>query len=60
MELNDMAKLKVMCEQLRRYRRKIESLEERLCIENESSKVFDAESEELFQIVHRNHERVCV
>ncbi len=58
MNASDTAKLKIFAESLRRYRREIERLKEALGQETESSRTFEEENEELFQIVHANHEKV--
>ncbi len=60
MNASDTAKLKIFAESLRRYRREIERLKEALGQETEGSRAFDKENEEVFQIVHANHERVRI
>ncbi len=59
MNTNDAAKLRIFADHLRRYRRENEQLREALGQETESSRAFDQENAELFQVVHANHERKC-
>lgn len=54
---NEVAQLRTMAEMFRRLRQENVQLREALGIETEKSKAFDAENVELFDVVHRNHDR---
>ena len=52
---NETTQLKTMAEVNRRLRRQIDQLKEALSQETESRRQFDAESEQAFQLVRKNH-----
>ena len=54
---NEVTQLRTMAEMNRRLRRENDRLRESLGIETEESKAFDDENVELFDVVHRNHDR---
>ena len=54
---NEVAQLRTMAEMNRRLRRENEHLRESLLMERKASKAFDDENEELFDVVHKNHDR---
>ena len=54
---NETAQLRTMAEMNRRLRRKNEHLRESLLLESKERKAFDAENVELFDVVHKNHDR---
>ena len=54
---NEVAQLRTMAEIFRRLREENVQLRESLGMETEESKAFDAENVELFDVVHKNHDR---
>ena len=52
---NETTQLKTRAEVNRRLRRQIDRLKEALSQETEASRQFDAESEQAFQLVRKNH-----
>ena len=54
---NEIAKLRTMAEMNRRLRRENEHLRESLGMETKESRTFDNENVELFDVVHKNHDR---
>lgn len=54
---NEVAQLRTMAEIFRRLRRENEHLRESLLMESKESKAFDDENVELFDVVHKNHDR---
>lgn len=54
---NEVAQLRTMAEMNRRLRRENEHLRESLLLETKGSKAFDDENVELFDVVHKNHDR---
>lgn len=54
---NEVAQLRAMAEMNRRLRRENEHLRESLLLEAKKSKAFDDENAELFDVVHKNHDR---
>lgn len=54
---NEVAQLRTMAEMNRRLRRENEHLRESLGMETKESKAFDDENAELFDVVHKNHDR---
>ena len=54
---NDVAQLRTMAEMNRRLRRENDRLRESLLMESKESKAFDDENVELFDVVHKNHDR---
>ena len=54
---NEVAQLRTMAEMNRRLRRENDRLRESLLLESKESKAFDDENVELFDVVHKNHDR---
>lgn len=54
---NEVAQLRTMAEMNRRLRRENEHLREFLLMETKESRTFDDENVELFDVVHKNHDR---
>ena len=54
---NEVAQLRTMAEMNRRLRRENEHLRESLLMESEERKAFDDENADLFEVVHKNHDR---
>lgn len=54
---NEVAQLRTMAEMNRRLRRENDRLRESLLMESKESKAFDNENVELFDVVHKNHDR---
>lgn len=54
---NEVAQLRTMAEIFRRLREENVKLREFLGMETEESKAFDDENVELFDVVHKNHDR---
>ena len=54
---NEVTQLRTMAEMNRRLRRENDRLRESLLLESKESKAFDDENVELFDVVHRNHDR---
>ncbi len=54
---NEVAQLRTMAEMNRRLRRENEHLRESILLEAKKSKAFDNENVELFDVVHKNHDR---
>lgn len=54
---NEVAQLRTMAEIFRRLREENVKLRESLGMETEESKAFDDENVELFDVVHKNHDR---
>ena len=54
---NEVAQLRTMAEMNRRLRRENDRLRESLLMESKEREAFDAENVELFDVVHRNHDR---
>lgn len=54
---NEVAQLRTMAEMNRRLRRENERLRESLGMETKERKAFDDENVELFDVVHKNHDR---
>ena len=54
---NEVTQLRTMAEMNRRLRRENEHLRESLLLEAKKSKAFDDENAELFDVVHKNHDR---
>lgn len=54
---NEVAQLRTMAEMNRRLRRENEHLRESILLEAKKSKAFDDENVELFDVVHKNHDR---
>lgn len=54
---NEVTQLRTMAEIFRRLREENVKLRESLGMETAESKAFDAENVELFDVVHRNHDR---
>lgn len=54
---NEVAQLRTMAEMNRRLRRENERLRESLLLDSKESKAFDDENVELFDVVHKNHDR---
>ena len=54
---NEVAQLRTMAEMNRRLRREHDRLRESLLLEAKKSKAFDDENVELFDVVHKNHDR---
>ena len=54
---NEVAQLRTMAEMFRRLRQENARLRESLGMETKERKAFDAENVELFDVVHRNHDR---
>ena len=54
---NEVAQLRTMAEMNRRLRRENDRLRESLGMETEERKAFDDENVELFDVVHKNHDR---
>ena len=54
---NETTQLRTMAEMNRRLRRENEHLRESLSLESKERKAFDDENVELFDVVHRNHDR---
>lgn len=54
---NEVAQLRTMVEMNRRLRRENDRLRESLLMESKESKAFDDENVELFDVVHKNHDR---
>lgn len=54
---NEVAQLRTMAEMNRRLRRENDRLRESLLMESKESKTFDDENVELFDVVHKNHDR---
>ena len=54
---NEVAQLRTMAEMNRRLRRENEHLREFLLLESKERTAFDDENEELFAVVHKNHDR---
>lgn len=54
---NEVAQLRTMAEMNRRLRRENDRLRESLGMETKERKTFDDENAELFDVVHKNHDR---
>jgi len=54
---NEVAQLRTMAEMNRRLREENVKLRESLGMETEERKAFDDENVELFDVVHKNHDR---
>ena len=54
---NEVAQLRTMAEMNRRLRRENDRLRESLLMESKESKAFDDENVELFDVVHKDHDR---
>lgn len=54
---NEVTQLRTMAEMNRRLRRENDRLRESLGMETEERKAFDDENVELFDVVHKNHDR---
>lgn len=54
---NEVAQLRTMAEMNRRLRRENEHLRESLLMESKERRAFDNENVELFDVVHKNHDR---
>lgn len=54
---NEVAKLRTMAEIFRRLREENVKLRESLGMETKERKAFDDENVELFDVVHKNHDR---
>lgn len=54
---NEVAQLRTMAEMNRRLRRENDRLRESLLMESKERKAFDDENVELFDVVHKNHDR---
>nr|DAH24073.1 MAG TPA: hypothetical protein [Caudoviricetes sp.] len=54
---NETTQLRTMAEMNRRLRRENDRLRESLLLESEERKAFDDENMELFDVVHKNHDR---
>ena len=54
---NEVTQLRTMAEMNRRLRRENEHLRESLLMESKERKAFDDENGELFDVVHKNHDR---
>ena len=54
---NEIAQLRTMAEMFRRLRLENSRLRESLGMETKESKTFDDENVELFDVVHKNHDR---
>lgn len=54
---NEVAQLRTMAEMNRRLRRENDRLRESLLMESKESRAFDDENVELFDVVHKNHDR---
>ena len=54
---NEVAQLRTMAEIFRRLREENVKLRESLDMETEERKAFDDENVELFDVVHKNHDR---
>lgn len=57
MNANEIAKLRFFAKEFKRYRQENEQLREALGQVTESSRAFDRENMEVFQIVNANHAR---
>lgn len=54
---NETTQLRTMAEMFRRLRKENVRLRESLGMETKERKAFDAENVELFDVVHKNHDR---
>lgn len=54
---NEVAQLRTMAEMNRRLRRENEHLRESLLMESKERRAFDDENVELFDVVHKTHDR---
>lgn len=54
---NEVAQLRTMAEIFRRLREENVKLRESLLLESKESKALDDENAELFDVVHKNHDR---
>lgn len=54
---NEVAQLRTMAEIFRRLREENVKLRESLLMETKESRTFDNENVELFDVVHKNHDR---
>lgn len=54
---NETTQLRTMAETNRRLRRENDRLRESLLMETKERKAFDDENAELFDVVHKNHDR---
>ena len=54
---NEVAQLRTMAEMNRRLRRENDRLRESRLLESKERKAFDDENVELFDVVHKNHDR---